>query len=142
MKTMKRFGAIALVLALIVTLFAACGKPSVKEQLVGSWRDSAGIIGFDFNEDGTGSIVALDFTLPILNISLKGNYDMNYTVATDDNDVTTLHISFDYAVPISLDFTITVDGDILKLAHESGLNYTMTRVVEADTDAAGEPVSE
>ena len=142
MKTMNRFGAIALVLALIVTLFAACGKPSVKEQLVGSWRDSAGIIGFDFNEDGTGSIVALDFTLPILNISLKGNYDMNYTVATDDNDVTTLHISFDYAVPISLDFTIAVDGDILKLAHESGLNYTMTRVVEADTDAAGEPVSE
>ena len=138
MKHLKKIGALALVLALVVTLFAACGKPTVQEQIVGSWRDSAGILGFDFAADGTGKIVAGDFTLPIVNIAKKGEYDMTYTVATDDNDVTTLHISFTFAVPINLDFTIQLDGDILRLNHDSGLSYTMTRVVESDTAPASD----
>ncbi len=41
---------------------------------------------------------------------------------------------------------LPVDGDILRLNHETGLSYTMTRVVESDTapatDNASEPVSE
>ena len=146
MKKTAKITALVLALVMIVSLFAACGKPDPKKALVGSWRDSAGILGFDFNEDGTGNIVAADFTLPIINISLKGTYEMTYTVETDENDVTTLHISFTFAVPVNLDFTITVDGDILRLSHESGLNYTMTRVVESDTapatDNASQPVSE
>ena len=146
MKKTAKITAFVLALVMIVSLFAACGKPDPQKALVGSWRDSAGILGFDFNEDGTGNIVAADFTLPIINISLKGTYEMTYTVETDENDVTTLHISFTFAVPVNLDFTITVDGDILRLSHESGLNYTMTRVVESDTapatDNASQPVSE
>lgn len=143
MKQMKTIGALALVLILAVSLFAACGKPSVQEQIVGSWRDSAGILGFDFNADGTGKIVAGDFTLPIVNIALKGEYDMTYTVTTDEESgVTTLHISFTFAVPINLDFTIQLDGDILRLSHESGLNYTMTRAAESDSAPASEAASE
>ena len=145
MKMFKRIGALALALALIVTLFAACGKPSVEKQIIGSWRDSAGIIGFDFEENGFGKLIALDFTVPVLNISLKGDYDMTYTLSTDDNDVTTLHISFDYVIPINFDLTVEIDNDIMRLTHESGLTYTMTRVVEADTAPAAdasEPLSE
>lgn len=138
MQHLKKFCALALVLTLALTLFAACGKPSVQEQLVGSWRDSTGILGFDFAADGTGKIVAADFTLPIVNIAVSGSYDMTYTVETDDSDVTTLHISFTFAVPINLDFTIQVDGDILRLSHESGLAYTLTRAVEADDAPASE----
>ena len=90
MKQTKRITALVLALVMIVSLFAACGKPDPKKELVGSWRDSAGILGFDFNEDGTGKIVAGDFTIPIVRISLKGEYDMTYSVETDDNDVTTV----------------------------------------------------
>ncbi|MBR6314065.1 MAG: hypothetical protein IKR49_05435 [Clostridia bacterium] len=145
MKMFKRIGALALALALIVTLFAACGKPSVEKQIIGSWRDSAGVIGFDFAEEGVGKLIALDFTVPVLNISLKGEYDMTYTLSTDDNDVTTLHISFNYVIPINLDLTVEIDNDIMRLSHESGLSYTMTRVTETDAapaENASEPLSE
>ena len=146
MKMFKRIGAVALALVLVVTLFAACGKKTVAEQMIGSWRDSAGVIGFDFGENGEGKIIALDFTMPVVNVSLKGEYDMTYTVTTDENDVSTLHISFSYVIPINLDLKVEIEGDILRLTHESGLSYTMTRVTEADTttpaDAASESVSE
>ena len=142
MKAYKRICALALVLTLVISLFAACGKPSVQEQIIGSWRDSTGIIGFDFGENGAGKIVAGDFTIPVINISLKGDYDMTYSIETGENDVTKLHISFTFAVPINLDFTMQLDGDILRLTHDSGLNYTLTRVVEADTSAAADGASE
>jgi len=142
MKHLKQFGALALVLMLIVSLFAGCGKPDPQKQLVGSWRDSTGILGFDFKEDGTGSIVAADFTLPIVNLPLKGSFDMTYTVTTDDNDVTTLQVAFTFVVPVNLEFTISIDGDILKLQHSTGLNYTLTRVAETDTQSTQAPASD
>jgi len=144
MKQLKKICALALVLTLSLSLFAACGKLTLQEQILGSWRDSSGIIGFDFGENGAGKIVAADFTLPIVNIPINGSFDMSYTISTDENDVTTLHISFTFAVPVNLDFTIELDGDILRLSHESGLSYTLTRVVETApaSDNASEPVSE
>ena len=143
MKTAKRLCAIALVLTLAITVFAACGKkPTVQEQLVGSWRDSSGVLGLDLNADGTGNIVALDIDLPIIS-SLKGEFKITYTVETSEEGVTTLHVKLDYVLPINLDFTITLNEDILTLKHSTGLSYTLTRQTETDTTApASDAVSE
>lgn len=142
MKQVKRFGALFVVLALVVTLFASCGVP-VEKAIIGSWRDSTGGFGLDLMEGGKARIVAGDFTIPILNIKLNNGQDATYVITKDDNDVNYLTVSFTFAVPVNLEFTFTLDDDILKLNYtKANLNYTLTRVDPAEETPAADAASD
>ena len=70
---MKKITAIALVLVLVVSLFAACSA-SPSKQILGAWRDSTGTVGYEFKEGNICSITYADVTVPVFNIRCFCNY--------------------------------------------------------------------
>jgi Family of unknown function (DUF5640) len=69
---LKRFTqvlAIILVCAVFVTAFAGC-LASPQKQIIGKWKDSTGIVGYEFMEDGTAEF-------SVLGVPVKGTYTMD-----------------------------------------------------------------
>ena len=51
MNMIKRAAVIILSVLVILSAFTACGGKSPDELIIGSWRDSTGTTGYEFNED-------------------------------------------------------------------------------------------
>lgn len=76
MKKLTGVLAIILACAVFVTAFAGC-LASPQKQIIGKWKDSTGIVGYEFFEDGT-----VEFSL--LSVPVKGTY----TLDTKEDTVT------------------------------------------------------
>jgi hypothetical protein len=74
---MKKFTgvlAIILVCAVFVTAFAGC-TASPEKQILGKWKDSTGIVGYEFMEDGT-------VKFSVLGIPITGTYTLDKKAET------------------------------------------------------------
>ncbi len=57
------------------------GTPAVSdEELLGTWKDSAGMSGFEFKPDGLVEVTYVNFTVPVLNIPVNGTYTGTYSI--------------------------------------------------------------
>ena len=130
MKLMKSALAIGLILVLALTLFSGCAN--VEKDIVGSWRESTGKLGYDFKEDGTLKIHYLDFTIPLIGTKLSSDIDGTYTISKDDSGTYHLNMTYTLLASISEEFTVSVDHDILTMTNvKTGNTYTLTRAKDA-----------
>lgn len=131
MSKLKKVTAIALVMCVIVSLFAACAfTPEAK--LIGAWRDSTGTVGYEFKEDNLCSITYADVTVPIINIRYNGTIDGAYT--TEKKDDGTYYVTITYTIiakSVTETYIFNVEGDVLTLTSpEDGTSKTLMAYTE------------
>ena len=120
---MKKLLSIALILAVIVSAFAACGTP-VEEKIAGKWTYQETILGivtertFVFNADGTGTAPG-ELTGDLIPLEMKWSI-------TDNTLTVAKTISKE---PVS--YTFVLKGDTLTLTKADGSVITLTRAVAA-----------
>ena len=132
MKHVKKFFAISLALLLALSLLSGCAN--VEKDIIGSWRESTGSLGYDFAEDGTVKIHYLDFTIPVIGTNLSSDLEGKYTLTKDDDGVYHLTLAYTLLASINEEYLVTIDHDILTMTHATtGNTYTLTRV---DADRA------
>ncbi|MEI6580306.1 MAG: DUF5640 domain-containing protein [Eubacteriales bacterium] len=74
MKKIIGFAAIVMALAVLMTSFAGC-MLLPKQQILGKWKDSTGIIGYEFFDDGTSEF-------SVMGVPVKGTYTMDTKAET------------------------------------------------------------
>lgn len=88
--------------------------PSLQQQLLGKWRDSANMSGFEFFEDGTVNVTYVNIS--VVNGTVKGTYtvsgntlDVKFSIYTK-----TVHKSYEVSVIPETELTLKnkEDGDV------------------------------
>ncbi len=108
MKNVKRVAAVLLAAIVILTCFTACSSP--KKDIIGAWRDSTGMAGYEFLEGGVCKVTVLD--VAIIDGTINGTYTI--TKKDDGNHYVTISYTLLYTSVID-EFMFTVDGDVLTL---------------------------
>lgn len=105
--------------------------PSLSDEIIGLWRDSADMSGYRFYEDGSVEVTYVNLTIPVINMPINGSAVGSYTL--NGNDLT---VSFSiYSKTITKRFTASVENNALKLLNkEDGETATYTKVTEAVTN--------
>lgn len=134
MKHLKKVTAIVLVLVLALSLLAGCAN--VEKDIIGSWRESTGSLGYDFAEDGTVKIHYLDFTIPVIGTNLSSDLEGTYAITKDDDGQYHLSMTYTLLASINEEYIVTVKKDILTMTHATtGNTYTLTRATENSAPA-------
>ncbi len=88
-------------------------------ELLGSWKDSANMSGFEFKPDGIVEITYVNLTVPVLNIPINGTYTGFYTQSgnklTITSNIAGTSLKFNYTYSISgntLTLTNTDEGNV------------------------------
>lgn len=137
----KKITALALVLAVVVCCFAACGFTPDK-KIIGSWKDSTGVVGIEFKEGGvvkiTGNGSAISSLLSKVSIDTEGTY----AVSKDENKQYHLVININVVIAVKLEYIITdVSKDVLTLKAVDS-DKTITFVKAAAAPATSAPAAE
>lgn len=116
MSKIKKISAILLVLCVIAATFTAC---SPQKKLIGSWRDSSGLVGYDFQDDNRCKVVYAD--TEILGKKITANIEGSYTVEKADDGKYYITIKYTFlAVSFSETYLIDLEGDTLTLTNTDG----------------------
>lgn len=122
---LKRLAAIACVLCLVVTMFAACSA-SPQKKLIGTWKDSTGLTGYVFNDNNVCKVF-----LGTSSLGLDGSYTV------DKRDDGNYYITIKYSAPIigdtTLQYMFTVEGDTLTLTSLDNSATSTTYFRQAET---------
>lgn len=82
-----------------------------EDDLLGTWRDSADMSGFQFKPGGLCEITYVNLTIPVVNIPINGTFTGSYTV---EGDRLTVTVSI-YGNPIKDVYKYSVSGNTLTL---------------------------
>ena len=100
------------------------GQTSSDLDLVGKWMDSSDMSGYTFKADGTVEITYVNFTVPVINMPINGNFNGTYSV---DGDRITIRSSI-YSRTVTDEYTYAVNGNNLTLTSiEDGEVHSYTR---------------
>lgn len=118
---MKKVLSVALILVVLVSVFASCGTP-IEEKIAGKWTYNETILGivtektFVFNADGTGTAPG-DITGDLIPLEMKWSI-------VEDTLTVAKNVSNE---PVSYKFVLK--GDTLTLTKADGTILTLTRAV-------------
>ena len=82
-----------------------------EDDLLGTWRDSADMSGFQFKPGGLCEITYVNLTIPVVNIPINGTFTGSYAV---NGDRITITVSI-YGSPIKDVYKFSVSGNTLTL---------------------------
>lgn len=139
MKHIKKFLVIALAALMVLTAFTACSA-SPEKKLLGSWRDSTGMTGYEFKEDGKCVVTFADVKVPILNVNFNGAVDGVYSVAKRDDGLYYVTITYTiYAKSVTKDYMFTVQDSALTLQDTEDNTVTVLMAYTAPADSTVAP---
>ncbi|MBQ3136539.1 MAG: hypothetical protein IJB74_03555 [Clostridia bacterium] len=135
MKHIKKILVIALAALMVLTVFTACSA-SPEKKLLGSWRDSTGMTGYEFKEDGKCVVTFADVKVPILNVNFNGAVDGVYTVSKREDGLYYVTITYTiYAKSVSKDYMFTVEESALTLTDTTDNSVTVLMAYTAPADS-------
>ncbi len=109
--------------------------PTAEELLIGKWRDSADMSGYEFFGDGTVEVTYVNLTVPFINIPVNGTTKGTYTVK-DDTVITKFSI---YSATIDTIFKFKVTEKELSMTNleefETATYMRVEKGSEPDTSA-------
>lgn len=142
MKHIKKILVIALAALMVLTVFTACSA-SPEKKLIGSWRDSTGMTGYEFKEEGKCVVTFADVKVPILNVNFNGAVDGVYTVAKreDGNYYVTVTYTI-YAKSVTKDYMFTVEESALTLTDTDDGTVTVLMAYTAPADSTVAPATD
>ena len=85
--------------------------PANSGSLLGVWRDSANLSGYEFKEGEVVSVTFVNFTIPVIDKPINGTFTGGYEV---NNGVVSLTY-YIYGVKISSSYNYEISGNTLKL---------------------------
>ncbi len=139
MKHIKKILVIALAALMVLTVFTACSA-SPEKKLIGSWRDSTGMTGYEFKEDGKCVVTFADVKVPILNVNFNGAVDGVYTVAKRDDGLYYVTVTYTiYAKSVTKDYMFTVEESALTLTDTQDNSVTVLMAYTAPADSTVAP---
>ncbi len=139
MKHIKKILAITLAALMVLTLFTACSA-SPEKKLLGSWRDSTGMTGYEFKEDGKCVVTFADVKVPILNVNFNGAVDGVYSVAKRDDGLYYVTITYTiYAKSVTKDYMFTVEESALTLQDTADNTVTVLMAYTAPEESTVAP---
>lgn len=122
----KKITALVLVLVAIVCCFSACALTPDK-KIIGSWKDSTGVVGLEFKEDGvckiSGNASAISSALSNFSVDTEGTYTVVKDEATKEYHLT---LNFTFLISVKLEYVISeVNKDVLTLTSvDNGKTYS------------------
>lgn len=84
------------------------------EDLLGIWRDSANMSGYEFKENGVAEITFVNIEIPVINVPVNGTFTGAYEI---EDGVLTLTY-YIYGNEISDSYTYEINGNSLKLTNK------------------------
>ncbi len=139
MKHIKKILVIALAALMVLTVFTACSA-SPEKKLLGSWRDSTGMTGYEFKEDGKCVVTFADVKVPILNVNFNGAVDGVYSVAKRDDGLYYVTVTYTiYAKSVTKDYMFTVEESALTLTDTTDNSVTVLMAYTAPADSTVAP---
>ncbi len=142
MKHVKKILVIALATLMVLTVFTACSA-SPEKKLIGSWRDSTGMTGYEFKEEGKCVVTFADVKVPILNVNFNGAVDGVYSVEKRDDGNYYVTVTYTiYAKSVTKDYMFTVDESALTLQDTTDNSVTVLMAYEAPADSTVAPTAE
>ena len=139
MKNIRKFLVIALSALMILTVFTACSA-SPEKKIIGSWRDSTGMTGYEFKEDGKCVVTFADVKVPILNVNFNGAVDGVYSVAKREDGQYYVTVTYTiYAKSVTKDYMFTVEESALTLQDTTDNSVTVLMAYTAPADSTVAP---
>ncbi len=88
----------------------------LQTQILGAWRDSADMSGFEFFDDGTVNVTYVNLNIPVVNFPINGSATGSYTLTGDH-----LTITFSiYTKTITREYFASVSDNKLTLREYGG----------------------
>ena len=84
---------------------------SKDSDILGVWRDSANLSGYEFKEGGVVSVTYVNITIPVIDVPVNGTFTGGYEI---ENGVLSLTY-YIYGKKISDSYTYEISGNALKL---------------------------
>ncbi|MDO4380044.1 MAG: hypothetical protein Q4D20_04130 [Clostridia bacterium] len=138
----KKITALVLVLAVVVCCFSACALTPDK-KILGSWKDSTGVVGLEFKEGGvckiSGNAAAISSALSAFSVDSEGTYTIVKDEATKEYHLT---LNFNFVISVKLEYVITdISKDVLTFTSvDSGKVYSF--VADNGTTTSSAPASD